>query len=293
MQICGVASFDWQQKFIVLPQPVCDSMVCAQPASGVPLVAGSSDPPPGGYLHLPNTYPFYYNYENIQTQCAFGEIAVGLCVLPVMMDDTSLNFYDLAGDPCFPSNPDATKFCDSAANGNFIEFQTTLVGVDFQGNPVSLPSNNSFFWKTTYDGSSGGVYPLYNNLPADPGTGTGGVTILSINGVVLPPSVDPSRVLTTASGLVYSRVTQTFQGRVTLTNISSSAVSGPIQILFFGMPATVTLVNATGNLPGTPYLTIPGSALAPGQSITVPVQFKNPSNATINFTPAIYSGSIN
>jgi hypothetical protein len=81
---------------------------------------------------------------------------------------------------------------------------------------------------------------------------------------------------------------------VTLSNISSSAVSGPVQILFMGMPANVTLVNATGNLSGTPYLTVPaGGGLAPGQSATVSVQFKNPSNATINFTPAIYSGSIN
>jgi hypothetical protein len=59
------------------------------------------------------------------------------------------------------------------------------------------------------------------------------------------------------------------------------------------MPATVTLVNATGKLSGTPYLTVPTASLAPGQSVTVGVQFKNPSNATINLTPAIYSGSFN
>ena len=106
--------------------------------------------------------------------------------------------------------------------------------------------------------------------------------------------VSPSQVATTASGLAYSRVSQTFNGTVTLTNISSSAISGPLQIVFTGMPANVTLVNATSNLSGTPYLTVPAVAsLAPGQSATVSVQFKNPSNATINFTPAIYSGSIN
>jgi hypothetical protein len=81
---------------------------------------------------------------------------------------------------------------------------------------------------------------------------------------------------------------------VTLTNISDSAISGPLQILFTGMPVNVTLANATRDLWGTPYLTVPAAAgLAPGQSVTVAVQFKNPSNTTINFVPAIYSGSIN
>jgi hypothetical protein len=82
---------------------------------------------------------------------------------------------------------------------------------------------------------------------------------------------------------------------VTLTNISSGAINGPLQILFTGMPANVTLVNTTGSLVGRiPYLTVPaGGSLAAGQSVSVSVQFKNPSNATINLTPAIYSGSIN
>src|SRR5262249_33343644 len=158
-------------------------------------------PPPGGYIGLQDNYPFYYNYQNIKTQCAFSKPGTP-CLIPVTADDTSLNFYDQPSDPCFSSSPLATNpfYCEKVANGNFMEFQTTLVGVDFFGNLVSLPSppsTNSFFWKTTYDGKSGGVYPLYNNLPADPGTGSGGVTITSINGVVLPPSVDPSQVLST------------------------------------------------------------------------------------------------
>jgi Concanavalin A-like lectin/glucanases superfamily len=108
--------------------------------------------------------------------------------------------------------------------------------------------------------------------------------------ILLPPIVAPSQVATTASGLAYSRVSQTFNGTVTLTNNSSSAVSGPLQIVFMGLTAGVTLANATGSLSGPPYLTIPAS-LAPGQSITVSVKFQNPSNATINFTPTIYSGN--
>jgi hypothetical protein len=110
----------------------------------------------------------------------------------------------------------------------------------------------------------------------------------------LPTAVSPSQVATTASGLAYSRVSQTFNGTVTISNVSASAISGPLQIVFFGMPAGVTLANATSNLSGTQYMTVPAVAgLAPGQLITVSVQFKNPSNTTLNLTPVVYSGSIN
>jgi hypothetical protein len=51
---------------------------------------------------------------------------------------------------------------------------------------------------------------------------------------------------------------------------------------------------ATRNLSGTPYVKVPGIAsLAAGQSVTVSVQLRNPSNVTLNLTPDIYSGSIN
>jgi uncharacterized repeat protein (TIGR03803 family) len=101
-----------------------------------------------------------------------------------------------------------------------------------------------------------------------------------------------SEVATTASGLAYSRVSRTFNGTVTITNISSGTISGPFQVLFTVLTAGVTMVNATGNFSGAPYLTTTVASLAAGQSATVNVQFDNPSFATINFTPVIYSGSI-
>jgi hypothetical protein len=41
-------------------------------------------------------------------------------------------------------------------------------------------------------------------------------------------------------------------------------------------------------------VTVPAvSGLASGSSVTVSLQLKNPSNFNINFTPVVYSGSIN
>jgi rhamnogalacturonan endolyase len=99
---------------------------------------------------------------------------------------------------------------------------------------------------------------------------------------------------TTASGLVYSRVTRTFNGSVTITNTGSVPLNGPFQIVFTTLTGGVTLVGATGSVNGSPYLTVPGvSTLTPGQSTTVNVQFSDPTMARISFTPVTYSGSFN
>jgi|SRR5271157_131858 len=151
----------------------------------------------------------------------------------------------------------------------------------------------------SFTGTGGdGTYPFNVVLDAQGNlygiSGGGGAynygTVFKINAVPLLPS----QVATTTSGLAYSRVTQTFNGTVTIQNISGSPINGPFQMFFMGVTAGVTLANATGSLYGSPYLTVPGVAsLVPGQKATVKVQFKDPSNAPINFTPAIYPGSLN
>jgi len=101
-----------------------------------------------------------------------------------------------------------------------------------------------------------------------------------------------SVLATIGTGLAYSRVTQTFNGTVILKNISASPMTGAFEVVFNGVPAGVTLVNATGSLAGSPYITVASTTIAPGASITVAVQFKNPSNVMIQATPVVYMGSI-
>lgn len=242
-------------------------------------------------------------------------------------DGTTLSFVDdpsdhaLSGeDPAVSTNPYST--------GKYLGYSTKLVGVSEQPNQGSVPCDPtgksansvrfcttlySWTWNSTFNGQAcpglltliglctgpggviiTGVDQISGSYPVMPGSGTGGLAVASINTIQLPSVVSTSQVASTASGLAYSRVSQTFNGTVTVSNISSSAISGPLQLLFMGMPANVILVNATANLSGTPYLTVPAVAsLAAGQSVTVSVQFKNPLNTTISLTPAIYSGSIN
>jgi len=109
-----------------------------------------------------------------------------------------------------------------------------------------------------------------------------------------PTLLTPTQISATASGLSYSRSAQTFNGTVTIKNVSSSTIAGPFQIVLNSLTSGVTLTNATGSFGGWPYITVPGvGSLASGQSATVNVRFKNPSNTMINFTPVAYAGSFN
>ena len=106
--------------------------------------------------------------------------------------------------------------------------------------------------------------------------------------------IPAAQISATASGLTYSRVTQTFNGTVTIMNIGSSAIGGPFQIVLDSLTAGVMLTNATGSFGGWSYVTVPAvGSLAPAQVAFVSVQFKDVSNARINFSPIVYSGSFN
>jgi hypothetical protein len=91
--------------------------------------------------------------------------------------------------------------------------------------------------------------------------------------------------------LGYNRVTGKFSGNVTFTNTSGAALSGPLQYVLQGLPAGVTLDNKSGDFNGAPYVTLPGTTLAPGATVTVALTFTNPSKTTITFTSKLYSGT--
>ena len=122
-----------------------------------------------------------------------------------------------------------------------------------------------------------------------------GVGLEAITGAYAssPTLVPAAQIQTTASGLAYSRVTQTFNGTVTLTNVGATSISGPFEVLFTSLPAGVTLVNALGTYNSSPYTVAGVTSLASKQSTTLSVQFSDPSNVKISTVPVTYSGSFN
>jgi hypothetical protein len=221
----------------------------------------------------------------------------------------TLDFEDGPNDSCLSGSTNGT--------GKKLGFTTHLVGLVGAGPGYGVQDTGvGFSYTTTYNGTRGGITAWRNGLiPPDPGSGTGGIIVTAvsnttsyqypkgvgvtgINGIPItssssaPPVVLGNQVTVTSSGLAYSRATQTFNGTVVVTNVSNTTIAGPFQIVLDTLTQGMTLTNASGTFGAWSYITVPGvGTLAPGQSASVSVVFKDPTNAIINFTPVVYGGS--
>ncbi len=309
---CGFTSFNWQQLITNLPAP---SPFYTADFENLLAPAPFSDPPPNGYTYQAPNYnvvglPIYYNIFSPPTD------PKDPLSLAANQTDTTLSFYDSPADPClFGSVKNACGY--TAPQGAVLSFQTHLVGVI--GNDINATVQDTgigFTWTSSFNGTSGGTVALNAYHPVDAGSGTGGVTITSynpnsnyrfprslnikaVNGTAAGPVLTAKplgapRVVTTASGLAYSRATKTFSGTITVRNNGTAPISGPFQVLLVDLTQGATLTNATGSFSGAPFLTVPVvRSLPAGDSFTVPVRFTNPSMTAIRFSPATYTGGFN
>jgi hypothetical protein len=104
-------------------------------------------------------------------------------------------------------------------------------------------------------------------------------------GSTAPPA--PGAIVVTSSALVYSRTTKTFNGTLTITNNSSSAIGGSVRVALTGLTTGVTLNGNPPLFDGSPEVIFPAGTLNPGQSASQPISFSDPSNARIVFTPVV------
>lgn len=91
------------------------------------------------------------------------------------------------------------------------------------------------------------------------------------------------------SGLFFNRVTNVYSGTLRITNTGAGAIAAPLQVLFSNLASGWTLVNRTGTEAGSPYITVQGT-LAPGQTISVPLQFSSTGVSALSYVPKLYSG---
>ena len=128
------------------------------------------------------------------------------------------------------------------------------------------------------------------------------------SGIYPPPSFDgdfdgcvnqpfaelsATQVQVTRPALTYSAVTATFNGTVTIENVSDSTLVGPFGLIFSSLTSGVSLVNATqaATSQQTAFLAFPEVlSLAPGESATVPVELSDPSGAQITYNLLVSSG---
>lgn len=134
------------------------------------------------------------------------------------------------------------------------------------------------------------------------------------------------QVTSTIGNIVYNRATKLYTGNLTITN-NGPDLTGNVHVVLDGLvdlnmigaadnqystaspkltskiannPATgktnsttallsnITLTNATGSNNGEPMIKASASGLANGASVTVPLQFSNPTSAKITFNPVTY-----
>jgi hypothetical protein len=312
--LCGFTLWDWQQTITSLPfpSPYFDAKTgqnlytTPNPPAPNPPGAPFNDPPPGDYSNTPDplsgVLPVHYGSDEIGAETF----------------TSTLNFFDSPADPCLPGGSGGGCHGKTAPAGSVFGATTHLVGIvgPLASGSTVVDTGIGFTWTDSFNGLSvNGTPQTSSSVGVNLSSGTGGATVTNVNEITSyqfpknlivtavngnPVSSPPLKLLTanevsvTSSGLAYSRASKTFNGTLTITNIGSTAIPGPLQAVLNLLTTGVTLMNATNTFGGFPYVTVLNvNSLAPGQSATVKVQFSNPSDGTFNFVPQIYSGSFN
>jgi hypothetical protein len=99
------------------------------------------------------------------------------------------------------------------------------------------------------------------------------------------------QVSVTQTGYAVNHATGFWTSTLTVHNTSAAPIGGPIEVVLTNLSSNVTMMNETGAFGVTPYIIVSAATLAAGASASVAIQFKNPSNGSITFTPVTCSGA--
>lgn len=281
---CGFTDFNWQQEVVSLPAPSPFFPVSPGTVNPANLSLDGSfvappsffDPPQGGGYILEasngqlvpdydNAYPFYWNSSDLA-----GNLPCSPAQTIPTRTANALRFQDCPGDWKLP-------------NGAAIQFQTSLVGVcgpnataaACNAVPPGFPSPPllTWTWNSTFNGtysnpSTGiGGAQLKSVFPLDPNSGSGGITITSINNV---PQTPPVVSCTTNPTTLWPP-----NGKSVLVTISGTVTAGTQTISASGTTFAVTdkygQDQPSGSITlaadGTYYFTIPLIAARDGSDL--------------------------
>lgn len=164
-----------------------------------------------------------------------------------------------------------------------LNYDGTPKTVAVSTNPAGLAVNVTYSGSTTPPTAVGTytVVAVINDSNYH-GAATGTLTVSKT-----APIDISSQVNVINNGFSYSRISKYYVGNLNVTNVSQNPITGTIDVVFNGLTSGVTMANATGMKDGYPYIS-QAVTLNPGASVTIPLQFSNPSNARITFTPVTY-----
>ena len=107
-----------------------------------------------------------------------------------------------------------------------------------------------------------------------------------------------AKVQITRSAFRFNNNTRTYVQRVTIKNTSTTPITGPISLVLDNLSSNASVAADSGITTivaplGSPYLNfvLSGTSLAPGATATVGINFVDPTNTLITYTPRILAGA--
>lgn len=105
----------------------------------------------------------------------------------------------------------------------------------------------------------------------------------------------PAGIAITRGGFVLNRQTGRWNQAVTIVNNGANAIEGTICLALDNLSANASLYGANGTTTllaptGSSFVKLPISSLNAGQTATITLQFVNPTNAKITYTPRVTAG---
>lgn len=163
---------------------------------------------------------------------------------------------------------------------------------------------NTTATQSTYTGIVGHTYGFYSIARDLAGNTEAAKTTAEATTTVAPQTACASDATTqftiVRSGFRFNNATRRFLQTISITkNSTTQPLSGPFALALESLSSTAALYNPAGTtacaLPaGRPFALVnPGPVWNPGQSVTINLEFVNPTNAGITYTPRVLAGGPN
>ncbi len=180
--------------------------------------------------------------------------------------------------------------------------QDYTIYVADNGGPFAAWLNSTIQTSAVYSGVAGHTYSFYSTAHDLVGNAEKLKTAAQATTTLMAlPSCSAnytSQMLVTQGGFRYNNATKQFAQSVTLMNVGSAAVTGPISLVFDKLSSNASVVGNAGVTTcaapaNSSYINAnlgSSGAIASGQSISVNLLFNDPSLAAITYVPRVLGG---